>query len=93
MLFTELGVAMLSSVLNSERAVEMNMIIMRAFLRLREMIATNKDIASLIEKLERGNARTASASAMTTDLVFQPARSLNGGRTQVSRVRESAQAC
>jgi hypothetical protein len=58
--FTELGVAMLSSVLNSERAVQMNIVIMRAFVRLREIIASNKDIAARIEKLERGHERTAS---------------------------------
>jgi hypothetical protein len=58
--FTELGVAMLSSVLNSERAVQMNILIMRAFVRLREIIASNKDIAARIDKLERGHERTAS---------------------------------
>jgi hypothetical protein len=58
--FTELGVAMLSSVLNSERAVQMNMIIMRAFVRIREILTSNKDIAARIEKLERGHERTAS---------------------------------
>ena len=58
--FTELGVAMLSSVLNSERAVPMNMSIMRAFVRLREIIAHNKDFAARIEKLEQGHGRTAS---------------------------------
>src|SRR5258708_1002756 len=58
--FTEHGVVMLSSVLNSERAVQMNLLIVRAFVRLRELIATNKDIAARIEKLERGHERTAS---------------------------------
>ena len=58
--FTELGVAMLSSVLNSERAVQMNILIMRAFVRLREILATNKDIAGRIEKLEQGHERAAS---------------------------------
>src|ERR1035437_5288138 len=58
--FTELGVAMLSSVLNSERAVQMNIIMMRAFVRLREIVNSNKDIASRIEKLERSQDRTAS---------------------------------
>jgi hypothetical protein len=38
--FTELGVAMLSSVLNSKRAVHMNILIMRVFVRLREILAT-----------------------------------------------------
>src|SRR3990167_5620062 len=50
--FTEHGVAMLSSVLNSERAVQMNILIIRAFVRLREMLATHKELAVRIEKLE-----------------------------------------
>jgi phage regulator Rha-like protein len=58
--FTEHGGVMLSSVLNSERAVQMNLLIVRAFVRLRELIATNKDIAARVEKLERGHERTAS---------------------------------
>jgi len=50
--FTEQGVAMLSSVLNSERAVQMNIFIMRAFVKLRQMIANNKGLANKVEKLE-----------------------------------------
>ena len=51
--FTELGVSMLSSVLKSDRAIDMNILIMRAFVKLREMILTHKDIADKVEKLER----------------------------------------
>jgi hypothetical protein len=51
--FTELGVAMLSSVLKSDRAVQMNILIMRAFVRLREMLATHKDLARAIEDIRR----------------------------------------
>ena len=52
--FTEQGVAMLSSVLNSERAVQVNIAIMRVFVRLREMMATHKELAfKLIELEER----------------------------------------
>ena len=51
--FTEHGVAMLSSVLNSDRAVQMNIIIIRAFVRMRELLVTHKDLAEKIEKLER----------------------------------------
>ena len=51
--FTELGVAMLSSVLNSERAVQMNILIMRAFVQLREVLAINKGLAHKLEHLER----------------------------------------
>jgi hypothetical protein len=51
--FTEQGVAMLSSVLNSQRAVQMNILMIRAFVKLREMIATHKDLARKIEEIER----------------------------------------
>lgn len=51
--FTEQGVAMLSSVLNSERAIEVNIAIMRAFVRLREILATHKDLARKLDEMER----------------------------------------
>ncbi len=51
--FTEQGVAMLSSVLRSKRAVQVNIEIMRAFVRLREMLATHKDLARKLEELEK----------------------------------------
>ena len=50
--FTEHGVAMLSSVLRSEKAVEMNIFIIRAFIKMRELLATNKDLAYKVEKME-----------------------------------------
>jgi hypothetical protein len=51
--FTEQGVAMLSSVLRSERAVQVNIAIMRAFVRLREMLASHKDLARKLADLEQ----------------------------------------
>lgn len=51
--FTEQGVAMLSSVLNSERAVEVNILIMRAFVKLRRLLATHADLARKVDALER----------------------------------------
>lgn len=51
--FTENGVAMLSSVLNSERAVQVNIQIMRTFTRLREMLMTHKDLKDKIEAMEK----------------------------------------
>jgi hypothetical protein len=50
--FTEQGVAMLSSVLNSKRAVQVNIAIMRVFVKLREMIASHKDLARRLDDLE-----------------------------------------
>jgi hypothetical protein len=51
-MFSEHGVAMLSSVLNSKRAVHMNIAIIRAFIKLREVLATHKDLARKIDDLE-----------------------------------------
>lgn len=51
--FTEQGVAMLSSVLKSRRAVEINIAIMRAFVKLREVLAAHKELAQRLAELER----------------------------------------
>jgi hypothetical protein len=50
--FTEQGVAMLSSVLNSKRAIQLNIEIMRAFIRLRHLVAAHKDLANKLLALE-----------------------------------------
>jgi hypothetical protein len=51
--FTEQGIAMLSSVLNSNRAIDVNIQIMRTFVKLREMISTHKDLAKKLSDLEK----------------------------------------
>jgi ORF6N domain len=51
--FTEQGVAMLSSVLRSPRAVEVNIEIMRAFVRLRQLLASHADLARKLDELEQ----------------------------------------
>ena len=50
--FTEQGVAMLSSVLKSERAIQVNIAIMRAFVRLRQILSTHKELAEKLAELE-----------------------------------------
>jgi hypothetical protein len=50
--FTEQGVAMLSSILNSDRAIDVNIAIMRVFVRLKEMIFNHKDLAFKLRELE-----------------------------------------
>lgn len=50
--FTEQGVAMLSGILNSKRAIEVNVQIIRTFVRLREMIISNKELRIRLEKIE-----------------------------------------
>jgi len=51
--FTQEGVAMLSSVLNSKRAIQVNIVIMRAFVKLKELLLTHKGLAMKLEALER----------------------------------------
>ena len=51
--FTQEGVAMLSSVLRGKRAVQVNIAIMRAFVRLREMLQTHKDLARKLDEMEQ----------------------------------------
>jgi len=52
--FSEHGVAMLSSVLNSERAIQMNIFVVRAFIRIRELANQNAELAARVERLELG---------------------------------------
>jgi len=72
--FTEHGVAMLSAVLRSERAIHMSIAIIRAFVRLRALIASNKDIAARLEKLEHSHNRTASVIEILVDDIDRLAR-------------------
>jgi ORF6N domain len=58
--FTEHGVAMLSSVIKSERAIQANVMIIRAFVRMRELVAADKDIAVRVDNLDRSQKRAAS---------------------------------
>lgn len=51
--FTEQGIAMLSGVLHSQRAIDVNIAIMRAFVKLREILATHKELADRLSELER----------------------------------------
>jgi hypothetical protein len=51
--FTEQGIAMLSSVLNSDRAIDVNIQIMRTFIKLREIMSTHKDLAKRLADLEK----------------------------------------
>ena len=78
LVFTEHGVVMLSSVLNSPRAIQMSIMVVEAFVRLREMIAANKDVADRIEKLERSHERTASVIEVLVEEIDGLARELKG---------------
>jgi hypothetical protein len=72
--FTEQGVAMLSSVLRSARAVEVNIAIMRTFVQLRRLMDTNRDLARKIEALEKKyDEQFAEVFAAIKELVAPPA--------------------
>jgi hypothetical protein len=51
--FTEHGVVMLSAVLNSNRAIQMNIIIVRAFIKMRQLLSLHKDLSNKVDRLER----------------------------------------
>jgi len=55
--FTEHGVTMLSSVLNSDKAIEVNIAVVRAFVRLRELMSTHKDLARKLDEMETKHDR------------------------------------
>lgn len=75
--FTEHGIAMLSSVLRSPRAIQMNILIVRAFVRLREILATNKELAARVEKLERGHERTGSVIEILVEDIDRLSRDIH----------------
>ncbi len=72
--FTQEGVAMLSAVLRSDRAVQMSIAIVRTFVRMRKLMESNRDIAARVEKLERGHDRTASVIEVLVDDIDRLAR-------------------
>ena len=65
---------MLSAVLRSSRAVRMSIAIIRTFVRMRELIAANKDIAARVEKLERGHDRMGSVIEILVEDIDRLAR-------------------
>jgi len=79
----------LSAVLRSDRAVQMSIAIVRTFVRMRELMATNKEIAARVEKLERGHDRTASAIEVLVEDIDRIAREVKDMKalTQVTKRR------
>jgi len=71
MAFTEQGVAMLSSVLRSKRALEVNIAIMRAFVRLREILSTHREVAEKLKELERKYTKHDAAIMAIFDAIRQ----------------------
>ena len=89
--FTEQGVAMLSSVLNSKRAVRVNIAIMRAFVKLRETLETNRELARKFAELEKRGGK----HDRKIDAILEAIRQLMAPTTKPQReigfhVREAA---
>jgi hypothetical protein len=76
--FTEHGVAMLSAVLKSKRAVEVSVFIVRAFIKMRELLAGNKELGHKVEEIERGqklqNKHINTIYRILDKLTFEPAK-------------------
>jgi ORF6N domain len=66
--FTEQGIAMLSSVLRSQRAIAVNIVIMRTFVKLRQLLATHEDLAHRLDQLEGGWPSKTAACSMCSRL-------------------------
>jgi hypothetical protein len=62
---------MLSSVLKSDRAVQMNILIIRAFVKIRELLATNKDLADRVAKLETSQNKHASIIGVLAEQIHK----------------------
>jgi len=69
--FTEQGVAMLSSVLNSKQAISVNVQIVRAFVKLREMALTHKDLSQRVNELEKTLINYARENNTNIEEIFQ----------------------
>ena len=85
--FTEQGVAMLSSILNSDRAIEINIQIMRVFTKLREVMSTHKDLARKIEDLERKFQEKFQEHDQKIVLVFNAIRDLLADKEEATKKR------
>jgi len=85
--FTEQGVAMLSSVLKSKSAVQVNIQIMRVFTKLREVMATHKDLARKIEDLERKFQEKFQEHDKKIILVFNAIKDLLADKEEVAKKR------
>jgi len=68
---------MLSSVLSSARAIQVNLMIVRAFIRMRELIALNKDLATRVGKLERSQQDAASVIGLLVEDIDRVAKDVH----------------
>ena len=76
MAFTEQGVAMLSSVLNSDRAIEVNIAIMRAFVKMRSLVYSNMELKDKLKEMERITNDKFKENDKKIKLIFEAIKSL-----------------
>jgi hypothetical protein len=76
MVFTEHGAIMAATVLNSPRAIKMSLYVVRAFVRLRQLVQTNADLARKLAALERSVARLDTNTRMQFDDVYAAIKAL-----------------
>lgn len=74
--FTEQGVAMLSSVLNSERAIKVNITIMRAFVQMRKFLQSTDELAKKLKKLEKETKKKFAEQQEQIQLIFEAIKQL-----------------
>jgi phage regulator Rha-like protein len=74
--FTEQGVAMLSSVLNSDRAINVNIAIMRAFVKMRKILESNEILAKKLKQLEKETREKFAEHKHQIGLIFQAIKEL-----------------
>lgn len=74
--FTEQGVAMLSSVLNSERAVQVNIAIVRAFVRMRKFLQSNDILAKKLNELEKETKKKFAKQQEQIKIIFEAIKEL-----------------
>lgn len=74
--FTEQGVAMLSGVLNSEKAEQVNIAIMRAFVELRKFLLSNKSLSNKLKELERETKKRFEEQPEQINIIFEAIKQL-----------------
>src|SRR5437016_8461360 len=88
--FTEQGVAMLSSALKSARAIAVNIQIMRAFVRMRELLITNRELAQKLDQLEARLEKKLASHDEAITAILSAIHELSAGKRRSTRLRQGA---
>ena len=91
--FTEQGVAMLSSVLKSEKAIEINVLIMRAFVNIRKLVYSYKDLADKIRKIEKEQNKNFTEIFKILDVLMSDDPSTSSGQGKNNKIKEIGFKC